>query len=151
MPAIVKQLKSYILNFNSYQSAQIKVIGYNHQRGVDWPVIDKLSFGQWIDTHHKYSNIKIEGLECDSCILRFCSTRGIKNIHAFYNQKSGYSFKWHSDDLDVLLIVVKGYKRLEIKNSTYNLRAGDSVIIPKGYKHRAWSSADTWALSVGLQ
>jgi mannose-6-phosphate isomerase-like protein (cupin superfamily) len=47
--------------------------------------------------------------------------------------------------------VIKGKKRVYIKNKIHTLRAGQGVIIPKGNMHRVFNSKNTWALSVGFK
>jgi len=143
----LKLLQDLLIDYDYYNGSMIRVI----DQGKDWAVNDKLSYGNWLDQIRSFEVLKLEGLESIQNITGQFKKHKIKNIHAFYNQKSGFSFKWHSDNIQVLLVILKGQKRLEIKNKVFNLRVGDAVIIPKGHKHRAWSTKGTWALSIGLE
>jgi mannose-6-phosphate isomerase-like protein (cupin superfamily) len=100
-----------------------------------------MSYSEWIASHHIYPIIKVEGLE---------SNLNIKadTIHLFYNQKSRYSFNWHTDLVNVRLHVVKGRKVLKVKDKTHTLYPGQTAFIPKGHLHRAYSDSGTWALSI---
>jgi mannose-6-phosphate isomerase-like protein (cupin superfamily) len=101
-----------------------------------------MSYSQWLASHKSYPIIKVEGLET--------VIGGFKSVHLFYNQKSRHSFKWHTDPVNVQLHVIKGTKFLQVKNKNYKLVAGQSARIPKNHLHRAYSVADTWALSIEI-
>jgi mannose-6-phosphate isomerase-like protein (cupin superfamily) len=101
-----------------------------------------MSYSKWLESYQLYPIIKVEGLED--------VVKGFKSVHLFYNQKSRRSFKWHTDPVNVRLHVLKGTKFLQVRNKNYKLVAGQSAIIPKNHLHRAYSIADTWALSVEL-
>ena len=107
-----------------------------------------MSYSDWINSYKDFNGIKVEGLETTNLPKHFKSIK-VKNIHLFLNQKSGFSFKWHSDDLNVFLYVVKGYKRVYIKNKMFKLQAGEGVYIPKHTLHKVFSDKNTWALSIG--
>jgi mannose-6-phosphate isomerase-like protein (cupin superfamily) len=139
---VLRILKDEILSFDKYTEQQIRVI----EHGRDWAVKDKLTFGQWVNNYKKFPAIKLEGLEKT---LR-CSLP-LNDIHLFYSKKAGYSFKWHKDSVDVILYVIKGSKRVSIKNRSYLIKAGQYVKIPKRNMHRVFSTANTWALSIGLK
>jgi mannose-6-phosphate isomerase-like protein (cupin superfamily) len=132
-------LKQEIISYDKYESGELKVIGYPGLPNSDISVKDKMSYSQWLMSYQAYPIIKVEGLE--SVIT------GFKSVHLFYNQKSRYSFKWHTDPVDVQLYVIKGTKFLQVKNKNYKLVAGQSARIPKNHLHKAYSIADTWALS----
>lgn len=143
----LKFLNSIVYNFDYYEQGFTKVI----DNGLDWAVNEKLTYGQWIDNYKKYSTIKVENLEFEPCIIEFCKNYKTKNIHAFYSQRSGHSFKWHRDNLNVLLLVLSGTKLVKIKNKQIILSAGQSVLIKKNYLHKVFSKKGTWALSIGLK
>ncbi len=133
-------LKQEIISYDKYESGELKVIGYLGLPNSDISVKDKMSYSQWLESYQTYPIIKVEGLE--SILDSF------QSVHLFYNQKSRYSFKWHTDPVDVQLYVLKGTKFLQVKDKNYKLVAGQSARIPKNYLHKAYSIADTWALSV---
>ena len=101
-----------------------------------------MSYAEWVATHQQYPIIKVEGLES---VIPVSDT-----VHLFYNQRSQYSFNWHTDSVNVYLHVVKGKKILQVQNRTYRLFPGQGTRIFKGQVHRAFSSNGTWALSLGF-
>lgn len=132
-------VRNEILSYERYAAGELKVIGYPGFANTDCIVKDKLSYAQWFETHQQYSTIKVEGLTVEK----------FADVHLFVNTRSAYSFKWHKDSVNVYLYVIKGQKRLQVKNKTYLLTAGSGAFIPKGHLHRAFSKKDTWALSIG--
>lgn len=143
----IKHLTELLYDFNYYDRGLIRVI----EGRIDWAVKDKLSYSQWIDTYKQYPVIKIEGIELNSEILKTYPNLQIKNIHAFFSQKTGYSFKWHKDDLDVILLVLSGHKTVHLRNNIIDLYKGEKLLIKKGHIHKVFSKRGTWALSIGLQ
>jgi mannose-6-phosphate isomerase-like protein (cupin superfamily) len=139
---LLSLVKPFIFDYARYESGELKIIGHPSIGPKDVAVCDCMSYGKWIETYYQYPIIKVEGLER---VLDLNS----KSIHLFCNQKTSFSFKWHTDDVDVDLMVLSGNKRLEIKNKKLTLRRGQTARIPKGHLHRAFSSKGTWALSIG--
>ena len=135
-------LKQEIISYDKYESGDLKVIGYPGFSNSDVVVRDRMSYSQWLESYQSYPIIKVEGLEN--------VIKGFKSVHLFYNQKSRHSFKWHTDPVNVQLHVLKGTKLLQVKNKNYKLVAGQSARIPKNHLHRAYSVADTWALSIEI-
>jgi mannose-6-phosphate isomerase-like protein (cupin superfamily) len=140
MRKLLPLLKREIISYDRYESGELKVIGYPGLPNSDISIQDKMSYSQWLESYQSYPIIKVEGLED--------VVAGFKSVHLFYNQKSRYSFKWHTDPVDVQLHVIKGTKLLQVRNKNYKLVSGQSARIPKNYLHKAYSVADTWALSV---
>ena len=140
MRKLLQLLKREITSYDRYESGELRVIGYPGFPNSDINVKYHMSYSQWLESHQSYPIIKVEGLEN--------IVPGFKSVHLFYNQKSRHSFKWHTDPVDVQLYVIKGTKFLQVKNKNYKLVAGQSARIPKNYLHRAYSIADTWALSI---
>jgi mannose-6-phosphate isomerase-like protein (cupin superfamily) len=145
----MSMLRQEIISYDKYESGQLKVIGFESLLHTDCVVNTKFSYANWIVSHHKYPVIKVEGIETIKKIKRLVRFK-IKNIHLFVSQKTSYSFNWHKDDVNVLLYVVRGYKKLQVKNKTYILTPGMSTLIPKRHLHRVFSKKDTWALSIGF-
>jgi mannose-6-phosphate isomerase-like protein (cupin superfamily) len=135
-------LKQEIVSYDKYESGDLKLIGYPGLSNSDISVKDKMSYSQWLESYHLYPIIKVEGLE--NLIANS------KSVHLFYNQKSRHSFKWHTDPVNVQLYVIKGTKFLQVRDKSYKLVAGQSARIPKNHLHRAYSVADTWALSIEI-
>lgn len=135
-------LRQEIVNYDRYQSGQLKIIGYPGFSNSDIVVREVMGYIEWLGTQQQYPIIKIEGLENIIPVS--------DSVHLFYNQKSRYSFNWHTDPVNVQLHVLKGTKVLQVKNKTHKLVAGQSAMIPKNHLHRAYSTADTWALSIGF-
>jgi len=138
----IRQLRSYINSYDHYELGLSKIIGYSNYRYGDTIVNNVMSYREWITTNTKYPIIKIEGLELDFNI-------SCKNIHLFVHQQHGLSFNWHSDDVNVLLHVIKGRKIVYMRNRRIILQAGQHIKIPKGIRHRVVSTKNTWALSIG--
>ena len=135
-------LRQEIISYDRYQSGQLKIIGYPGFSNSDIIVREVMGYVEWLGTYQQYPIIKIEGLENVIPVS--------DSVHLFYNQKSRRSFKWHTDPVNVHLHVLKGTKFLQVKNKDYKLVAGQSAIIPKNHLHRAYRTADTWALSIGF-
>lgn len=141
-------LKNQILDYNNYEQGLIKVIGFPGYAQEDRRVDQELSYSQWIGNYQSFPVIKVEGLERLDLKLNLPKVR-IKNIHLFYNQKFGYSFNWHRDDVNVILAVLQGRKYFQSSLGSKFLYPGSYAVIPKGRAHRVCSNADTWALSIG--
>ena len=139
---LLQLLKQQIISYDRYESGELRVIGYPGFPYSDVNVCDRMSYSQWLESYQSYPIIKVEGLED--------IIGGFKSVHLFYNQKSRHSFKWHTDPVNVQLHVLQGTKFLKVKNKNYKLVAGQSVRIPKNHLHRAYSVADTWALSIEI-
>lgn len=140
---LLKTLRQQILDYDRYESKETKVIGYSGYPNTDVVVADKMTYSQWIEQHHRFPVIKLEGLEK---VLDINSD----SIHLFYHQRSSYSFKWHKDNVNVFLYVVKGIKKVAVRNRKITLYAGQGVFIPRGHLHRVFSRKDTWALSIAV-
>ena len=141
---LLKKLKQEITSYDRYASGELKFI----TGGADTTANTVYSYSQWIQSRLKMPVIKAEGI---AVVPRLASVSKlkIKDVHLFVSVKSGYSFKWHKDDVNVLLYVVKGKKTVFIKNKKYVLTKNTAVTIRRGELHRANSIANTWALSIG--
>jgi mannose-6-phosphate isomerase-like protein (cupin superfamily) len=145
---LLKILRQEIVSYQRYESGELKVIGLPGYKNTDCIVKEKMSYSVWLTDRHKYTTVKVEGLE--SILSKFFKKIKAQDIHLFVNQKNAYSFKWHYDDVNVFLYVLKGQKKLQVKNKTYWLTAGQGAYIPKRHLHRAFSCNNTWALSIGF-
>lgn len=139
---LLPSLKEEILDYNRYCRGELKVIGHPDAPKLDSLVRDKFSYGEWIEKHTSLPIIKVEGLE--DRISGYGDT-----VHLFYHQKNCYSFGWHRDDVRVYLYVVRGHKKLYLRDRKINLVSGQGVHIPRGWAHRVFSEQGTWALSIG--
>jgi mannose-6-phosphate isomerase-like protein (cupin superfamily) len=138
-------LKEEILSYDRYERNQIVGI----RNSLDIFIQENMTFGEWISSSKDFSTIKVEGLEDTYC--KYYPKLNPKNIHLFYTQKSGYSFKWHRDNINVFLHVLQGRKVVQIRDRLYNIHVGCGVVIPKNYLHRVYSDKGTMALSVGFR
>jgi len=138
---VLKSVRSHIQDYSAYETGLTKVIGLTGARHGDTVVKDVMSYSLWLETYKNYPIIKIEGLEKNYNLGN--------TIHLFVHQQAGLSFNWHTDDVNVLLYVVKGRKTVYMKNRKIILKSGQSVRIPKGTKHRVFSTKHTQALSIG--
>ncbi len=146
---LFKAVKHELESYQRYESKELKVIGLPGHSRTDSVVADHMSYPEWLAQRQRFVTAKVEGLE--STLLDYFKLANIKDIHLFVNHRTAYSFKWHTDTVDVVLYVLKGHKKLQVKNKTYNLTAGSWAFIPKGHLHRAFSRKNTWALSLGLK
>jgi len=153
---ILSIINHKIVNFNCFVEDQLIFIN-THPKLLDFRVRDVYTFKQWIDVHETCDVVKIEGLELDNIIIKRLSPpikktgMNISSIHAFISQKTGYSFKWHTDDEHVLLWVLTGMKRVHLQQKTYTLNNGDCVFMKKGQYHKVFSKKGTVALSIGIK
>ncbi len=148
---ILNIVKSEIVDYSRFENRQLKVIGLPPHTTQDSVVCDHYSYTQWIALFSAHKAIKVEGLENNHALMRMFSKFRPIDIHLFVSQQLGYSFKWHADDLNVFLYVVKGKKWVEIQNKRYVVNAGQGIFIPRGHIHRVRSKHDTWALSIGFK
>jgi len=145
----ISLLKEQVIDYQRYEAGQIKMIGHPEYRHSDCQVDTFHSYAEWLKHYTDYPVIKVEGIESLAQIKKQFSKFPVQNIHLFVSQQFGFSFKWHKDDVNVFLYVIKGQKLLQVRDKTYIINPRQGIIIPKGYLHRARSRADTWALSIG--
>jgi len=147
---MINALNDELISFTRYQNNQII---YIDKKGNDYRVKEQMTYGDWIKTYKTISHIKIEGLEDNNYHLQLLKDYNLnfktKNVHFFYNQLGGFSFPEHTDDIDVLLCVIKGSKKIYTENYPILIEEGQSISIPKGAKHKVESLPFTWALSIG--
>jgi mannose-6-phosphate isomerase-like protein (cupin superfamily) len=145
-----KILQQELISFDRYTQNQIAVLGYQTYKKSDTLVKDVMSYAEWISTYGTFPTVKVEGLESNPGLLKKFKQVKVKNIHLFVNQKTGFSFKWHRDNVNVILYVVSGKKIVYLRNSCTTLVAGQSILIPKRHLHKVFSTGGTVALSVGF-
>jgi mannose-6-phosphate isomerase-like protein (cupin superfamily) len=149
---LIEALNDEIISYTRYENNQIIFIDND---GKDHKVKNKLTYGDWIKKYKNVTNIKVEGLEDNNYHLQLLKDYDLnfkmKNVHLFYNQLGGFSFPEHIDDIDVLLCVIKGGKKVFIENYPIVVNEGQSISIPKGAKHKVESLPFTWALSIGYK
>jgi hypothetical protein len=146
---IYKSVKDELTSYERFANNDIKVIGYPGYLNSDCTVRNKFSFSEWVCSHNQWPVIKVEGIETISAVSNNFKRFNPTSIHLFVSQKTGYSFKWHKDNVNVFLYVIRGKKIVQVKNKTYSVGPGSGVYIPKNDLHRVFSFKDTWALSVG--
>lgn len=147
---LFREIKNEITNYERYANQELKLIGYPGYERTDTIVAEKLSFSQWLECYKKWPVIKVEGIESNDLVLKYFSRFKPKSIHLFYSQRTGSSFKWHWDDVNVFLFVVRGHKVVSLRSKRVLLKAGEGIVIPKHHLHKVFSKAGTWALSVGF-
>lgn len=147
---IIPELKNEFYSFDKFLSGDIKIIGYNNFLHTDVKVKDVMNFSTWVKQKKLFPVLKIESMESHQSILKSFNFLKSDSIHVFLNQKSGYSFKWHSDDVHVILLVLEGCKKVFVKNKITILNQGDFIFIPRGSKHKVLSKKNTLALSFGF-
>lgn len=130
--------------------------------------IDKFARAQTsYSSHETLSNkntvIKIEAIEklkshtkkvCDF-LSSYFNHNGPVTAHLFISPKNSISFPWHTDPDNVIIYVVSGKKEMQFKscNEEYSLTilAGDCVIIPKNFIHKACNENESITISFGLE
>lgn len=148
---IYSLVKDEILSFDKYVNDELKAIGFPEYPFSDAVVSTQVSFAEWVSIQPTIPVVKVEGIEKIFKVRNHFKNLKVADIHLFVSQKTRYSFKWHKDTVNVYLYVIKGKKRVYIKNKIHTLKAGQGVIIPKGHLHRVFNSKNTWALSVGFK
>jgi mannose-6-phosphate isomerase-like protein (cupin superfamily) len=149
---LYKIVKDEIVSFDRYISGQLLALDRSVLSGfISWNAKEKFSYTDWVQKINSFTVVKVEGLEDNKNICKYFRKFKIKDIHLFNSIKTDYSFGWHHDTVNVYLYVLKGKKRVSIKNKTVVLNAGQGILIPKGNKHRVFNYKNTWALSIGLK
>lgn len=149
---LLRLVKDEIVSFTRYNEGQLIALDRNHKSKFrTWNAKEKFSYIQWVDLVNSFTAVKVEGLEDNQFLMRCFKKLNIKDIHLFHSFRTDYSFGWHHDTIDVYLYVLKGKKRINIKNKTLTLYSGQGIFIPKGYKHKVFNYKNTWALSLGLK
>ena len=90
------KLRVELFSHERYLLGQLSIFGYDQYKHTDTIVSNVMSYSDWINSYKDFNGIKVEGLETTNLPKHFKSIK-VKNIHLFLNQKSGFSFKWHSD------------------------------------------------------
>jgi mannose-6-phosphate isomerase-like protein (cupin superfamily) len=109
--------------------------------------------------HSQTKPIKVEGIERLSELLYSTSLRlgrhfnhtGPVSCHMFISPAQSLSFPMHSDTDDVIIYMVSGRKVYEGVDGSLEVRAGDSIYIPRGTLHCAVNTDDSVMLSFGLE
>lgn len=149
---LLRLVKDEISSYDRYNNNQLLALDRSVATGfVSWQASEQFTFSEWIEKIETFTVIKVEGLEDNKKLIKVLRPLNIKDIHLFNSIKTDYSFGWHHDTTDVYLFVLKGKKRISIRNKTYFLNSGEGILIPKGHKHRVFNYKDTWALSIGLK
>jgi mannose-6-phosphate isomerase-like protein (cupin superfamily) len=149
---LYKIVKDEIISFDRYNSGQLLALDRSTLPGfISWNAKVKFTYSEWIKKLNSFTVIKVEGLEDNKDIVKHFKQFKIKDIHLFNSVKTDYSFGWHHDNVSVYLYVLKGKKRVSIKNKTFVIKAGQGIVIPKGHRHRVFNYKNTWALSIGLK
>jgi mannose-6-phosphate isomerase-like protein (cupin superfamily) len=147
---LIAALNDELISYTRYENNQII---YIDKKGKDYKVKSEVTFSNWVKNYKNIPHIKVEGLEDNnyhlSLLKQYDLNFKIKNVHLFYNQFGGFSFPEHTDDLNVLLCVIKGNKKIYTDNCPIIVKEEQAIFIPKGAKHRVESSPFTWALSIG--
>lgn len=147
--ALIQLTKDLPVDYSRFENKNIRVIGYPGYSHVDCLVNDKFDYLTWIQSFTTFPIIKVEGLENINEIRNKFNKFDVKNIHLFVNQKPGFSFNWHKDDVNVYLYVLRGQKVVLLRNKRIVLNPSQGVYIPRGHIHKVFSRTNTWALSVG--
>jgi len=151
---LLKNIHNNTLDYNSFITGNLMMLKKHPVRGaLDFKAVDVMSYSEWILNLNSFQTVKIEGFESNKYLRAAIKPilEQVKDVHVFKTNQTGFSFKWHKDDVDVKLLVLKGTKTIYIRGAKYILKAGQYVDIPKGHLHRAFSLKNTIALSIGMK
>lgn len=70
-------------------------------------------------------------------IIRTLEKEGYKDIF-IYSDKKGTYYDWHRHPYEELRIMLKGKMKINTKNNSYLLKAGDRLNVPAGEMHEAY-------------
>jgi len=147
---VFHQISKELTDYDRFVAGEIKIIGYPGFERSDTVAANVMSYSSWIQTYKNFPVIKVEGLESKQRLLKLFREHSPKNIHLFYSQCNSESFNWHTDDVNVFLYVVRGFKIVKFRNKNKVIRSGEGTLIPKGREHKVYSKRGTWALSIGF-
>jgi len=151
---LLKDIHDLTFEYETFISGNLIVIDKHSSKGaLDSKAVDFISYRTCITKLNDFPVVKIEGFEKNKNLkvaIKPILSR-VQDVHVFKSNKTGYSFKWHNDNVNVKLLVLTGKKIVCVRNSKYILNPGQFVDIPKGYLHRVFSIAGTIALSIGLK
>lgn len=155
--ALLREIRDCSLDFAYYYCDRFILLEQTNRLSTrNYRAKDQLSYREWIERKDAYRAIKIEGLELNAPIMRVLAhymqrKHKIADVHAFVSNTTGVSFKWHTDTVSVVLLVLTGCKYVSINGSITTLYPGQSVFIPAGTMHRVLSKKGTVALSIGIK
>jgi len=149
---LIEALNDELISYTRYENNQII---YIDKEGKDYKVKNEVTYSNWVKNYKNIPHIKVEGLEDNNYHLQLFKDYDLnfkmKNVHLFYNQLGGFSFPEHTDDINVLLCVIKGSKKVYVENTPIIVNENQAISIPKGVKHKVESLPFTWALSIGYK
>lgn len=134
-----------------FSNGDIRAVGVGDYRRTDSTARDHFTYPEWVESYQTFPVVKVEKLEQYPVIRKQFAFLNPVDIHLFKSLKTGFSFKWHQDFLNVFLYVLKGQKRVELKNKVIVLNPGQGCYIPYKHYHRVLSKKGTVALSVGYR
>lgn len=99
----------------------------------------------------------IKDVECWSKSMVEMSKKlsAFTNAHLYLSPKNGTGFGWHQDDRDVYVMMQVGSKKFEVEMSDgsveqYLLKSGDSLYIPYGHRHKAFTGDEKGSIHIGF-
>jgi mannose-6-phosphate isomerase-like protein (cupin superfamily) len=95
-------------------------------------LIEKLNLQQKFDLFHDHWSPKVVA-ELNGQHIKLAKVQG--------------EFVWHDHkDEDELFFIVKGKLKIELRNKTLDLTAGEMVIIPRGVEHKPVAEEEVWIM-----
>jgi quercetin dioxygenase-like cupin family protein len=70
-------------------------------------------------------------------IIKTLEKEGYKDIF-IYSDKKGTYYDWHRHPYEEVRIMLKGKMKINTKNNSYLLKAGDRLNVPAGEMHEAY-------------
>jgi mannose-6-phosphate isomerase-like protein (cupin superfamily) len=150
--SLITKLESEISNKDYFDNNSLL---YINQSNDNYFVKDHFSYEKWINNYKNIaSSILVRDIEKYSShkkdYFELYKDINVQNIHLFYNIRGGVSFKDHTDDENVYLNVLQGFKRVYMLDSVFTVKANESIIIQRKTLHRVESVPETWALSIAF-
>jgi quercetin dioxygenase-like cupin family protein len=70
-------------------------------------------------------------------VIKTLEKEGYKDIF-IYSDKKGTYYDWHRHPYEEVRIMLKGKMKINTKNNSYLLKAGDRLNVPAGEMHEAY-------------
>lgn len=109
------------------------------------------------EAYHNGKTIVVKGMESwNSKIMDLIKYIGVPSIdaHMYVSPTDGTSYDWHTDDRSVIIKMLYGKKKFEVKNGgkeeQYILEPEECLYIEKGVLHRANTIGPSVHLSFGI-
>ena len=148
---IFNLIKNEIVSYERYEAGHLLAMDRSGPKLMCWPC-QKFSYAYWVNHINDFTSIKVSAAENIKPLYQaFKKFKIVGDIQIFYSAKRDYSFDAHKDVVNVYLYVVKGRKKVKVRDRIHILRPGQGIYIPKGHMHQVFNDANTWAVSLAVK